>query len=245
MKKEILKQLRSDYEEREIRPSLDLWDKIEGELEKAPDLPLKQPFQWWKYAAAVLLLVSMGALVYFNTNKTGVENTITQNGLPEKTGTHSETVQQNDINKETMPSSDIAVSRTSNENIAYKGENMNTQVQPQKKSSPIQNTTEIQSADIIKTLPEIASAHQIKVPDIVKSGEEKVMTDQLPVSPEIPEKKPAKYIQAADLLAGREYDKAEGNKHKGSYIRIDLDKLKPHFSQVVTLGVTVRSSTGE
>ncbi|MEY8760817.1 hypothetical protein [Chryseobacterium tongliaoense] len=246
MKKEILKQLRTDYEDREIRPSSDLWDKIEGELEKASDLSVKQPFQWWKYAAAVLLLFFMGALVYFNTNKTGIENTITQNKLPEKAETHSEAVQQNDINQETMPSSSFAVeNNVSKENIVDKEENINTQVRPQKNNLSAQKTTKIQSADIFKNLPEIASADQIKAPDIIKPDDEKVIINQLPVSPEISEKKPSKYIQASDLLAGREYDKAEGNKHKGSYIRIDLDKLKPHFSQVVTLGVTVRSSTGE
>ncbi|EJL70501.1 hypothetical protein [Chryseobacterium populi] len=244
MKKEILKHLRSDYENREIKPSSDLWDKIEGELEKASDLPLKQPFQWWKYAAVVLLFVFMGTLVYFNTNKTGIENTTMKNKLPEKTKMHSEAVQQSN-NIETVPSSAFAVNRTLNENIVGKEKNMNTQAQPQKKNPPIQNPTEIQNADILKTFPEIASVHQIKTPDIVKSGDEKVIIEKVPVSSEISEKKPVKYIQASDLLAGREYDKAEGNKHKGSYIRIDLERLKPHFSQVVTLGVTVRSGTDE
>ncbi|WP_449397975.1 hypothetical protein [Chryseobacterium wanjuense] len=70
MKKEILNQLKSNYDKREIKPSADLWDRIEQGMDKTPVLSPKKTFEWMKYAAVVLLLISFGAVFYFISNKT-------------------------------------------------------------------------------------------------------------------------------------------------------------------------------
>src|ERR1700750_2608050 len=70
MKKEILKQLKSDYESLERSPSEDLWDRLDQKLDETSDAPLKQSFQWWKYAAVILLFISAGTFLYFNNYKT-------------------------------------------------------------------------------------------------------------------------------------------------------------------------------
>lgn len=82
MKKEILRRLKSDYEKLEIKPSADLWDRIEPmrlETGKTSDLSSETSFQWWKYAAVVVLLISLGGLFYFNSNQTERNNVVTKN----------------------------------------------------------------------------------------------------------------------------------------------------------------------
>lgn len=69
MNKNILKQIKTDYEELEIKPSANLWGEIEDRLESGSDAVQKPLFQWWKYAAAVVLLISLGGLFYFNYEK--------------------------------------------------------------------------------------------------------------------------------------------------------------------------------
>lgn len=70
MKKEILKQLKSDYEELEIKPSTNLWEQIENTLEISSETAQKPSVKWWRYAAVVTLLFSLGGIFYFNSYKT-------------------------------------------------------------------------------------------------------------------------------------------------------------------------------
>ncbi|WP_144281692.1 hypothetical protein [Chryseobacterium echinoideorum] len=69
MKKNILTQLKSEYEELEIKPSDDLWNQIENGLDGNEGTVQKPLLQWWKYAAVVILLISIGGSVYINFDK--------------------------------------------------------------------------------------------------------------------------------------------------------------------------------
>jgi hypothetical protein len=66
MRKEMLKQLKSDYEELEIKPSADLWDRIEHGSQESPVLCPQKRFQWLRYAAVLIVLISVGTLLYLN-----------------------------------------------------------------------------------------------------------------------------------------------------------------------------------
>ncbi|MBB4805601.1 hypothetical protein HNP38_000873 [Chryseobacterium defluvii] len=248
MKKEILKQLKSEYERHEIKPSADLWDRIEQEAGEMPDISPKTSFQWWKYAAVLLLLVSTSAILYFTFNTDNVEKTITKTGLPqkpEKTEKDPDILPQKKTNENTGTTSDLAVhTETRSSHINNKKESRIQVYNDQYERS--HHKTETQRNHKTDNIIQIASDDQVKTPDMVKQ-EEKIIedNDKLAVSPNIPEKKPAKYIKASDLLAGREYEKSPESRKKGSYVRIDLNKLKPHFSQVVTLGITVHSNNDQ
>lgn len=67
MKKEILRQLKSDYEELEIKPSLDLWDQLDHQLNDGNIVEEKRPKnsirQFLKIAAVLLLLLTTGFLL--------------------------------------------------------------------------------------------------------------------------------------------------------------------------------------
>ena len=77
MDKKILKQLKSDYEELEIKPSADLWSKIEAGIDEKINVSQKPALQWWKYAAVVLLLISFGTYFYFE-NQTDHKKILTK-----------------------------------------------------------------------------------------------------------------------------------------------------------------------
>lgn len=69
MDKNILKQLKTDYEDLEIKPSANLWDQIESGLDSSSEMAQKPSFQWWKYAAVIAFLITVGSLFYFNQDK--------------------------------------------------------------------------------------------------------------------------------------------------------------------------------
>ncbi|RKT02087.1 hypothetical protein [Chryseobacterium defluvii] len=247
MNKEILKQLKSDYEKLEIKPSADLWDRIDSmdqKTEKGSDWSPKAHFQWWQYAAAVLLLISVGTIIYYNINKTEQHNILSRiqtNQIKENLkGTQEK---QNDEN--VLPDSKIAVDLKPEIDNTSQNKTADYSIRPDKKIGYTQNITIKQNGDLDITPVQVASDdHQIKHPDVVLEPEENTAPDnKLAVSSEKPEIKNTKYIKASELLTGREYDKIRGNQETTSYGRIDLRRLKPHFSQVVTLGVTVHSDT--
>ncbi|MGO4710600.1 hypothetical protein AB4Y90_16140 [Chryseobacterium sp. 2TAF14] len=69
MDKKIRKQLKTDYENLEIKPSDHLWNQIELGLDKDSETVQKPLFQWWKYAAVIAVLVSLGTVFYFNSDQ--------------------------------------------------------------------------------------------------------------------------------------------------------------------------------
>ncbi|GAB0157973.1 hypothetical protein CHRYSEOSP005_32730 [Chryseobacterium sp. Alg-005] len=242
MNKEILKQLKSDYEKLEIKPSADLWDRIgsmDQKTEKGSDLSPKVHVQWWKYAAVVLLLISVGAVVYLNVNSTEKQNTISR-AKPAQKRNHLNIFPQNENNENRTSAKELAsnpILKTNTDKIItdHPAYPKNTTVPPQ--------YTKPQNADPHNGTTQMAQDnHPVKHNDDIIPEEKPVVENKLVIA-EKPEIKSTKYVQASDLLIGREYDKVRGNQETTSYGRIDLSKLKPHFLQVVTLGVTVHSDT--
>ncbi|MDH6253948.1 hypothetical protein M2347_003675 [Chryseobacterium sp. H1D6B] len=243
----MLNKLKSKYEDQEIQPSSDLWSRIEQELEEKPDLELKKPFQWWKYAAAVIVfLISIGTGIYFNQNDSKIEkNTIAETNVAKKENQNSGPALENKDPHSVKTASELSFNNKD-------ADHFNTEKRAQalaysdKKRKPDLKTIKPQNAAVIhkNTIQTASDDHFIKSSDIIKP-EEKIIADnsKLAVTTEKLEHKSSKYIQASDLLAGREYDKLRAADEKAQYVRINFSKLKPRFSQVVTLGVTVHSDT--
>lgn len=241
MNKEILKQLKSDYEKLEIKPSGDLWDRIDSmdqKAEKESGWRPKAHFQWWKYAAVVLLLISVGTVVYLNINNTEKQNTISRT-KPSQKRDHLNILPQNENNENGSSANELAVNpiaKTNTDKTTYHPVSSKHIIIPSQNTKP-------QNADLHNNTAQMAQDnHPVKHNDDVVSEEKPLVENKLAIS-ENPEIKSTKYVQASDLLTGREYDKTRGKEERGNYVRIDLNKLKPHFSQVVTLGVTVHSNS--
>ena len=230
MKKEILKQLKSDYEALEIKPSGDLWAKLDQELDGNSEAAVKPSFQWWKYAAVAVLLISAGTLIYYSslgnvsdTKKTDyvIKKTIEQTANPDirnpQVYPHKEQIQKEEIkiadefhekrtaDKAAIPSKKI---KTQNiETVEYK-ESQIAAKQPEK----------------INHIPE---KKEISAPDV-------------PVLAEVKQMK-TNYISTDDLLLGNEYDKnrakaARNAKKMGTF---NFDRVVPNVGNVTVLGVTV------
>lgn len=226
MDKKILKQLKSDYEELEIKPSANLWDQIDAALEKESASPQKSSFSvnWWKYAAVVLLLISLGALMYynegFNTEKT--DYIVKQNLKKEvlETENNSEKIfQKENTVIETAP-------KIVNETDQKVKQNNNKDLVSQK--------------EIIK--PQISEPTETKI--VINQPENKIDQPENienKINPVISDTKKISYVSANDLLLGRELDKSRenANMEKRNFGVIHLNKVLPNFGNVTVLGVSV------
>ena len=223
MDKKILKQLKTDCEDLEIKPSESLWDQIELGLDNDSQTVQKPLFQWWKYAAVIVLLISFGALFYFNSDQfskskeaIAVKKTIKNNS------NLTENIESVTDNKNEEPN-------TTSE-IIIKSE------KTQKKQSEIlvetQNEVLKETPKIVNTELQISEKPEIKINN---------KPEQLiPESPQLATIKPAikeakvKYITANDLIFQRKYSveqkkNAPENTKRLGIIKINRISVSPEF----------------
>jgi len=226
MDKNILKQLKSDYEEREIKPSVDLWEQIDAALENKSDSSQKASFSlgWWKYAAVVLLLISVGTLIYYNhgfsTEKT--DYIVKQNLKKEvlKTENNSEIIPEEEnpiieITSEIVKKTDLKVEQNDNKDILPRKEIIKPQI------------LEPTETNIVVNQPEKQIDHQEKMDNMI--------------TPPISDTKKISYVTASELLLGNELDKTreKSKVETRNFGVIHLNKVLPNLGNVTVLGVTV------
>jgi hypothetical protein len=226
MDKKILKQLKSDYEELEIKPSTDLWDQIDSALEKEPE-SLPKPaasWGWWKYAAAVLLLISVGTLIYynrkFNTEKT--DYFVKQN--------IEKTVFKTENNPEIIPRKENPIVEIAPKIIK----------ETDQKVKQNHNKNLLSQKEIFK--PQVLEPLEPKV--VINQPENKIERQENienKITPVISDSKKISYVTANDLLLGNELDKSreKANTDTRKFGVIHLNKVLPKFNNVVVLGATV------
>lgn len=226
MDKKILKQLKSDYEEREIKPSANLWDQIDAALEKESATPQKSSFlsNWWKYAAVVLLIISLGTFMYyndgFNTEKTDyiVKQNLKKEVLEKENYSEiilTEEKTEEKISLEIVKETEHKVKQNNNEDLV-----------PQKVAIQPQFSEHTESI-IVTNQAETSIFHQEETENKITS--------------EISETKKISYVTANDLLLGNELDKSreKANADTRKFGVIHRDKVFPKFNNVVVLGATV------
>lgn len=223
MDKKILKQLKTDYEDLEIKPSENLWDQIELGLDNDSKIVQKPLFQWWKYAAVIVLLLSLGSLFYYNSDQflkpeeiIAVKKTIENNSKP------TENVKSIAKNKNEEPST--------NSEIIIKSE------KTQKKQSEILVETQ---NEVLKETPKIVNTEfQIGVkPDIeITNKPEQLITEspQLATTKPVVKEMKVKYITANDLIFQRKYSveqkkNAPENTKRLGIIKINRISVSPEF----------------
>ncbi|MGK6340916.1 hypothetical protein ACMGDK_01675 [Chryseobacterium sp. DT-3] len=234
MQKEILKQLKSDYERLEIKPSEALWNKLDQKLHEAPDMPLKRSFKWWKYAAVVLLLISAGNIIYFSNYKTKSDNKQTDYIVKK---TFEKTL--NPINTELEDQTPISNEQRIRKNVVKMVDknlrNFNYDhalIRKKERESNDTKVAEHKKEQNIVIQPENDFINNEKAENAVMSN--------LPVLAEA--KKPkSNYISSDELLLGREFDKAreQAGKDEHKLGAFKFDKVVPNVGNVTVLGVTV------
>ncbi|KUJ55489.1 hypothetical protein [Chryseobacterium aquaticum] len=226
MDKKILKQLKSDYEEREIKPSVNLWDQIDAALEKESATPQKSSFanNWWKYAAVVLLIISLGTFMYyhdgFNTEKTDyiVKQNLKEEVLEKENYSEmipKEEKTEEEISLEIIKETDKLLKKNDDKDLVPQKE----VIQPQ--------FSEHTESIIVTNQAETSIFHQEQTENNI--------------TPEISDTKKISYVTANDLLLGNELDKSreKANADTRKFGVIHRDKVFPKFNNVVVLGATV------
>ncbi|WP_312901147.1 hypothetical protein [Chryseobacterium taichungense] len=226
MKNNTLNKLKSDYEELEKMPSSDLWNRLEIRLAEESGKVVEKPFQWWKYAAVILLFVSLGSIFYFNSLKNEFNYKNTDYAVKKVL---NQTI--NPINPEFQNQTDTSQANAENLKIATENQKKSSDATPVSKD---ENKITIAKLSDIKTQKvEITPDEKITIiPPKIES--------HTPVIAEVKKVKPS-YINSNELLLGREFDKTTENPYKKD-IKIGIfnfDKPRPNVENVTVLGVTV------
>ncbi|KXH84452.1 hypothetical protein [Chryseobacterium kwangjuense] len=233
MRKEILKQLKSDYERLEIKPSSDLWDRMEQEMGDPPAVSLKKPFQWWEYAAAVLVLLSVGTVLDYNlrTESDQIKTDYIVKEKPRKKvdPAHSDLFIQSVISDEKAP-------QKNERKIA--AEDSKKIIIPEKVLTP-EKEIKVNETVIPEHKEQQIAVHQTEEIKTVQKNAEINHSDLAVIA----EAKRAKsnYINPDELLLGRELDKTRerSSRDDRKYGVIKLHKIVPDVGNVTVLGVTV------
>ncbi|WP_415327442.1 hypothetical protein [Chryseobacterium sp. MMS23-Vi53] len=232
MKDSMLNKLKSDYEELEIKPSSDLWDRLDQKLDITPEIVLKRSFQWWKCAAVLLLLISVGMIIYINSNKRKFDyknaDYVVKKRL-EKTinPINPEFENQNVVSDKYLIEKEEVRLAVENKNSKLK------EVVKEEKKEIIQpQISEFKTQEIAIQQPENIEVKPIKI------------ENNIPNSPVIAEVKKTKatYINANELLLGREFDKTRENSYKNDVKFGVFNFNKPKIENVTVLGVTIVDS---
>ncbi|MCT2564268.1 hypothetical protein [Chryseobacterium herbae] len=233
MKKEILKQLKSDYERLERRPSEDLWDRLDQKLDETSDAPLKQSFQWWKYAAVILLFISAGTFIYFNNYKTKFDYKETdyavKKGLEKTVNPINTEFENPPVISKDQP---IGENEVKIVNEDHKKDSSDKALLPTKEKKVSEtHVTQHKEQNQIVNQPENIFINPGKVENVTPSH---------PVIAEVNKSKP-NYINPDELLLGREFDKAreKSSKDERKLGVFKFDKVVPNVGNVTVLGVTV------
>ncbi|WP_343680886.1 hypothetical protein [Chryseobacterium arthrosphaerae] len=225
MKKELLKQLKSDYEALEIKPSSDLWDRIE---QGSPESPVVRPgkrFQWLRYAAVLILLFSVSMLLYFN-----------------KIGQDSKTdkiVQRNPVKKSIETDGNSLPVPTIQIKEVKKSQDNNFTRTVASKPSESGYIWKKKEPELIEKENVILKHQEINAP--VPERNLNTLPDQKNIAK-------TDYIKADELLLGREFDKKreENRTDIRKFGALDMTKIKiksPNSLKI--LGVTVYSDSLE
>jgi hypothetical protein len=228
MDENIQKQLKTDYEDLEIKPSANLWEQIELGLDNNSEMGQKDSFQWWKYAAVIVLFITVGSLIYFNSDKP----------LDAKRATAHEISSDNNVKQAEkfeiiIPSKDKIQNSVAN---LEKKQKVSSE-KAYEKSIKFTQPTEI--ANFTKKPAEIRIVENILLQNPETSN----------LKPSIAESKKSSYINAEDLLLGRELDKTRVEiKNHRQFGILDASKLKfkrPSSLQVFGVHVFADSIVSE
>lgn len=211
MDKKIRKQLKTDYEDLEIKPSANLWEQIELGLDNDSETVQKPSFQWWKYAAVIVLLLSFGTLFYYNSDQflkpkeiVAVKKPVENNSKPKE---NSESVADNKI-EELNNTSEISIKPA-------KAQKKQSEILVHTQSEVLKETPKI-----VNTEPQISLKPEV---EINKKPEQQIPElRQLATTQPVVKANKVKYVTANDLIFQRKYsiEKKENTQENGKRLGI-------------------------
>ena len=233
MKNSAKNNLQQTYERLEETPSATLWEKIENGLPKEEfpaevSLPKRN---YWKIAALVLLLISMGFLTHFLLNSTEempASSTIVSHQKEQKMPTST----QQEMSTETQRYSAEIQNSNQDEQLSK----TNTFDSNTEKYS-MQNHQQDKTVLAVEYSTKKALESDSQKTDVVKK-EPEILANSTPAI----KKEKVKYVTAEDLLFEREAKKSLKEQDNDSRKLGDLGAIKINTpKEVKILGITVYS----
>lgn len=215
-----MQNLKSKYEQQEMKISDGLWDRLEEKLDQAPAKTNKPKIFWWRFVAVIILIVSFNGLSWMMDIEDKVKNS------PEfefRTDQISSVRQESENTEEIQSSIPIENSKIENQKLV------------------VEKVKVISNSELIKKENQVSEKElsiKNEEPKVIPQTEEKFAQNELPKIKERP-----KYITSSDLLFGVEIDKAKTETPK-SAMGINISKSKndsdfPNPKRIKLFGITL------
>lgn len=217
-----MQNLKSKYEQQEMKVSDGLWDRLEEKLDQVPAKEKRPKIFWLKYAAVILLMIGLGGSFWMINNKPDInENQEFANK------TENQNINQNSI--QVQKSENDTVEKLIPEKIDYQ-------------KLAVENIKENHSGkkEILtqNLIPEKENLIKKEEPTITSQPEEKLVQNNIAVP-----KQKVKYVSSSDLLFGVEIDKAKSETPKSAMgintIKSKNDSDFPNPKRIKLFGITL------
>ncbi len=199
-----MQNLKSKYEQKEMKVSEGLWDRLEEKLDQVPEKKRKPKMIWWRFVAVIILIVSFNGFSWM----TDIENKVKKYRVLK------------------YPSRVENQIFTANEQAAYD--------QQFKTSVPLKNNInknpKIENLEIAKNLRIENYKNNVQIPEkeiIIKKEEPQIVSKTVEQMAQNDIQRPrekVKYVSSSDLLFGVEIDKAKTETSKSA---MGINTLKP------------------
>ena len=222
-----MQNLKSKYEQKEMRVSEGLWDRLEKKLDQVPAKEEKSKIVWLRYAAVVLLMIGLGGSFLMINNKSNInENQEFANQTGSENQNYNSNVIETSENNEVRKVNPINNnSEADNQRLAVENVNPSTSESINKEN---QTTNQVFEKEITIKKDEIS----------ILQPEEKLSQNDIQKP-----KERTKYITSSDLLFGVEMDKAKTETPK-SAMGINISKSRndsdfPNPKRIKLFGITL------
>ena len=217
-----MQNLKSKYEQQEMKVSEGLWDRLEEKLDQVPAKEKKPKIFWWRFVAVIILILNFGAISWMSDIRNKVKET-PEFIFPRVENQISSVRQQSESSDEIQKPVSIN-SETVNEKLAVENIKENHSI---KKEIPTQNS-----------IPEKENLIKKEEPTIASQPEEKLAQNNITVP-----KQKVKYVSSSDLLFGVEIDKAKSETPKSAMgintIKSKNDSDFPNPKRIKLFGITL------
>ncbi|MFC4162956.1 hypothetical protein ACFOWU_04775 [Epilithonimonas zeae] len=221
-----MQNLKSKYEQQEMKVSDSLWDRLEEKLDEVSAKEKKPKVIWWRFVAVIILIVNFGAISWM----TDIKNKVKENpGFEFRTDQISSVRQPHGNNNEIQKPVSIN-SETDNQKLAVENKDSST---PLRMTNSIKKEIQIQNSILEKD-----TLIKKEEPQIVSKPEEQLAQTDI----QKPKEK-VKYVSSSDLLFGVEIDKAKAETPKSAMgintIKSKNDSDFPNPKRIKLFGITL------
>lgn len=225
-----MQNLKSKYEQKEMKVSDGLWDRLEEKLDQVPAKKKKPKVFWWRFVAVIILILNFGGISWMTDIKNKVKET-PEFIFPRIENQISSVRQQSENTNKIQKSVSTDNAKTDNQRLAV--ENVKDSSTPLRMTEGNKKENQVSGKEVIVKNNE---------PQIIPKSEEKLAQNDTstPLSTQKPK---VKYVSSSDLLFGVEIDKAKSETPK-SAMGINISKSKndsdfPNPKRIKLFGITL------